>query len=180
MLMLMQKWCKCTRAITVWSHWGASRQIEYRQTLIGWTQNHWKVKLKESSADHLVHLLLQQNQICLWHSWHMQNCCFSSILYQAFVCYRTVTAPVLTLSVLLLHLSVFFLLSTSCSHCLDSDHIFQTSSHYCYSSCLACQPFLRSSTQDWTCLCTEALLILSTAKGPARFLAGNSSVSVSV
>lgn len=76
--------------------------------------------------------------------------------------------------------SVFSLLSTSCSRSFDSGHVFQTSNLCCYSCCLACQPFLRSSTQDWTCLCTEALLILSTGKEPARCLAGNSSVNISV
>lgn len=151
MMMLMQKWCKCAWAITVWIHWGTSGQIEYIQTLISisWTQNHWKVKLEEISADHVVHLLLpQQNQICLWHSWHMQNCCFSSILYQTFICYRTVIAPILTVRTVTasLHglLSFEHLLK---SQSLDSGHVFQTSNHYCYSCCLACQSFLRTSTK---------------------------------
>lgn len=93
------------------------------------------------------------------------------------------SAPVLTvliLSGLLLPLSsVFSLLSTSYSQPSDSGHVFQTSSH-CYACCLPCQPFLRSIIQDWTCLCTEALLILNTVRGPARCLVGNSSVNVSM
>lgn len=59
-----------------------------------------------------------------------------------------------------LHLSVVFsFLSTSCSQSLASGHVFQPSNHYCYSCCSVRQPFLRSSTQDWTCLWTQALLI---------------------
>lgn len=142
------------------------------------------MELEEISAHYyLVHLLLQQDQTHLWHLWHKQKCCFSSILWQIFVSYRTVTAPVLIvpiLSGLLLPLSsVFSLLSISYSQPLDSGHVFQTSSHG-YACCLPCQPFLRSIIQDWTCLCTEALLILNTVKGPARCLVGNSSVNVSM
>lgn len=72
------------------------------------------------------------------------------------------------------------LLSTSCSESPDSRHVFQTSNCYWFSCCLACLPFLRSSTKDRMFLCTAALLIPSTAREPARCLAGNSSVNISV